>query len=574
VQTASSRAVANSGDAPARTWRRPGTSRSVWSASALPSVSLLALVGLSLIAYLPFLSTGFAATDSLPLIETSRISNLESVARLFTSPVMAGSAFTVGEVVYRPFVSLTFGLEYLVWGTEATGYHLTNLVFHLIAVAAVWRLLTSLGLSAWSSMLGAALFALHPIGVAAVPVIGRRDSVLPVAAFLAAAVLVLAAERARGRHRAVLVVVALCLTAMALLSKESAFVAVAMLPLLLAGRALADGVGLPETLKRARLAVPFVILAVCLFGLRLAVLRGMGGKGDADLALVDFSRYGVLFGAYIRDLLWAFADLAPAPREVWLRVAGLIGLGLLFTVPLLPRRQAVLATVGALWIVAFGLFCALLKITTIGWLAYFALPGVALLVGAGFEGGIAQLRMLASQVGIADRQVGPSDRQVGTPIGQVRAADRPFRTPRRTSVWRTPLSALSSALSLLGLLTFAGSSFWVSPLLHSYPQWHLAGDVEQRYVQALTTCVAAAPDAADINLQRVPASFEDTRSDTGMLGVTLIEQYTVESALRLAFPARVLTVHVASSDTLRRPGADLQFACTRLENGLEFAARY
>jgi hypothetical protein len=49
--------------------------------------------------YAQFLDTGFAATDSLPLFETSRFHTLSEAAALFTRPVMAGTPFALGEVV-------------------------------------------------------------------------------------------------------------------------------------------------------------------------------------------------------------------------------------------------------------------------------------------------------------------------------------------------------------------------------------------------------------------------------------------------------------------------------------------
>ena len=63
------------------------------------------------------------------------------------------------------------------------GYHVTNLAIHLAGVTAAWLLARQLGLSWWSSLVAAAVFALHPLVVASVPVIARRDSIMPVAAF-------------------------------------------------------------------------------------------------------------------------------------------------------------------------------------------------------------------------------------------------------------------------------------------------------------------------------------------------------------------------------------------------------
>jgi hypothetical protein len=525
------------------------------SRSAAPALAIVAVLGLTLATYAQFLGTGFAATDSLPLIETSRLDGFDSVTRLFTTPVMAGSGFTVTEVVYRPFVSLTFGLDYLMWGGDSAGYHISNLALHLVAVGAVWLLLRNLGLSLWASSLGAAVFALHPVVVATVPVIGRRDSVVPVAAFAVSAALLLTAQKRRGIGRAILLGISFLAAAVALLSKESAFVAVALLPVLLAAWSAGrdDHPSWRGTARAVALSVPYVVLAAVLFVFRLTVLRGMGGMPDADLGFVDFYRYGILIGAYTRDLLWAFAPMAPATREIWLRLAAAIVVALALTVIWLPRRHGALAVAGALWVIGFGIFCAVLKIATLGWLAYFSLLGLALLVAAGVEGAVSTLSTT-----LATRPTLTSD--------------RPLFPRSRWSTMELIAMAGSTAL-LIGLLSFAVSAIGASALFRSYSQWRVAGDVEQRYMQALTTCVGAAPDATVVNLQKVPANFDDGRPDTVMLGVTLIEEYTARSALRLAYPDRPLTVRAASVDTLRE-GAAMQFTCSPRPGGIEFAASY
>jgi hypothetical protein len=542
-----------------------------------PAGALALVLGVTLAANLRFLTTGFAATDSLPLVETSRLANLDSVVRLFTTPVMAGTAFALGEAVYRPFVSLTFGLDYLVWGPDSLGYHMTNLVLHLVTVCAVWLLLRQLGLAVWSSALGALLFAVHPIVMATVPVIGRRDSILPVTAVAAAAVLLLAALDARGVRRSALLIISLGLACIALLSKESAFAAIAMLPILVAGRAYSRGRGPAESVRGARVTVPFIVVAALLFSLRLAVLGGLGGKSEVNLSSLDFDRYGQLIGSFFRELLWAWAGFAPSPREIWLRVAALTVVWLGLTLVWLPRHAAVLAAVGAIWIAGFAVFIAVFQIATLGWLAYFSLIGVALLLAAGLEGAVDQLHTFFKAIDHVARL--QQAMRGGSAVSKVASVAVPLRRAVSTVIsvkvpLRNAASTVASVVLLIGLVVFSVASIRSSALFRDYPQWQLAGDVEGRYVEALTACVAAAPDATYVSLQRVPGDFDDGQPETGMLGVTLIAQYTAESALRLAFPARPLHVHVGSVDTLRSGADALRFSCARLPNGVELDTQY
>ena len=140
--------------------------------------------------------------------------------------------------------------------------------------------------------------------------------------------------------------------------------------------------------------------------------------------------------------------------------------------------------------------------------------------------------------------------------------------------WRSATSAMAAVSLLIGLVVFSVASVRSSALFRDYPQWQLAGDVEGRYVQALTACVAAAPDATNVSLQRVPGDFDDGQAETGMLGVTLIAQYTAEAALQLSFPTRPLHVRVGSVETLRSGADALRFSCTQLPNGVELDTLY
>src|SRR5213596_4210887 len=114
---------------------------------------------------------------------------------------------------YIPLTWMTFGLDYLLWGMNPVGYHLTNLLLH-VANAVVFffvvrRLLTralsspserghALALSAGFASL---VFAIHPLRVESVAWVTERRDVLSGLFYLVAILLYLrACERgARGR---------------------------------------------------------------------------------------------------------------------------------------------------------------------------------------------------------------------------------------------------------------------------------------------------------------------------------------------------------------------------------------
>jgi hypothetical protein len=128
------------------------------------------------------------------------------------------------DAYYRPLSSISFALEWPVWGITTWGYHLTNLALHVAASIGVLMLLRRLRIPAWCAVAGAAYFAAVPSNVATVLYIAERTDAM-------AALCVLVALQFVHRYRrfgsaSSLVAINLCLV-VALLSKE---IGVAMIP--------------------------------------------------------------------------------------------------------------------------------------------------------------------------------------------------------------------------------------------------------------------------------------------------------------------------------------------------------
>jgi len=118
------------------------------------------------------------------------------------------TTFLLGH--YIPLTWMTFGLDYLVWGTNPIGYHLTNLLLHIANVVTFYfitaRLLVATRPAAKDDVavhVGAAaaalLFAVHPLRVESVAWATERRDVLCGLFYLLAIVSYLrAVERAEG----------------------------------------------------------------------------------------------------------------------------------------------------------------------------------------------------------------------------------------------------------------------------------------------------------------------------------------------------------------------------------------
>jgi hypothetical protein len=509
-----------------------------------PRLPVLGLIGLVLASYLPFIGTGFSGTDSLPLIETSRVLGWSDLLRQLEQPVMAGTSFTSGELIYRPVVSLTFAADYLLWGLNAAGYHLTNILFHLATCLGVYALLRTLGLARWSSLIGAAVFALHPTVVAAVPVIARRDNLVSAAAFCWA--LVCLSVAVRGGHRWRLALLGgLVLFAAALLSKEMAFGAAPLVPLVMLGawQTAPTHRGRHDLPQLGGLLGGFAALGLAVFGLRYAVLGALGGYAGTSLLHLDTDAYRHVLVTYAQFLFWPLHAIFPPGSAAWLVGSGVVLLVVLGASLAMPRRLGLLVAFGCAWVVDLALFYTLLKTFTGAWYLYYGLVGAALTLGASLEWSAPLLARTS-----CDGAAALTSRRTRGTVGL-------------------------AALVLVAGLGFTLASLGTSSLLRPYPLWAIDGAASAKYLGAVTDCARGAPDGAELTFEHVPDYLEDADADqTDLLVPTLVYEHTLASTLRLALPDRHDTVVVISYNHLRSPGDHLAVQCQPTPRGRQISA--
>ena len=136
-----------------------------------------ALVLLVLLAYLPALRAGYVWDDDDYITQNPTLTDLKGLVRIWTQP---------GAVPqYYPVVHTTYWVERHLWGLRPLGYHLVNILLHGLGAVLFWSVLRRLSLrGAW---IGAALFALHPVGVESVAWVTERKNVLSTCFYLGSA---------------------------------------------------------------------------------------------------------------------------------------------------------------------------------------------------------------------------------------------------------------------------------------------------------------------------------------------------------------------------------------------------
>ena len=131
---------------------------------------VLALVLLTAVSYAPALLWGGFVWDDRVVTDAKVLRDASGVWRIWFSP----ADLKLWEGHYWPLVYTSFWVERRLWGLNPAGYHLVNVVLHIVNALLLWRLLARL--EAPGAWLVAAVFAVHPVHVESVAwVIERKD---------------------------------------------------------------------------------------------------------------------------------------------------------------------------------------------------------------------------------------------------------------------------------------------------------------------------------------------------------------------------------------------------------------
>lgn len=135
------------------------------------------IVAACLVVYIPALYAGFVWEDDLYVVQNPLLSAPDGLLRIWIPKKLPAQ--------YFPMVYTTFRFEHSLWGLKPFGYHLTNIVLHIINALLLWWLLSRLNIrGAW---IVSAIFALHPVQVESVAWITQRKNVLSLLFYLGSA---------------------------------------------------------------------------------------------------------------------------------------------------------------------------------------------------------------------------------------------------------------------------------------------------------------------------------------------------------------------------------------------------
>lgn len=328
----------------------------------------LAPVLLALLANLNVVQNGFGWDDEL-IVPTLAVP--EHWWSLFLPDSTSALSGKENVPYFRPLVSVSYLLDHRVWGDNPFGFHLSNLLAHLLNTALVFFLAKALvGEHKVRSypllpLLAASLFAVHPVHADAVAWIAGRNDVFCTTFMLASLIFYLRFHRTGRWTPHGLAMLAFVL---ALLTKETA---VGLLPLF----PLADYLAMPLPSDRPgrsepadqsrtkastawrialRTLVPLALVALYFLQRHVQISRPLGDAApDRFLAVPSLLKLLGALGLYLKTLLFPYPHqpfIAALPSSIfYLIFAGLAFFFLVSVFLFVLRRRDHLQTIALAW---------------------------------------------------------------------------------------------------------------------------------------------------------------------------------------------------------------------------------
>jgi hypothetical protein len=255
---------------------REGSSR---DPAALVAAGIVLAV--AVLAHYEILSYWFTGSDTLTLIEKSRMRTPAEAWEVFSSPLMYGTNFSIiVALFYRPVANLSYAVDFALWGLDPFGYHLTDLLLHAIASALTFAFVRRVSKDTLVGALAGCLFALHPITAEVVPTPARRHDVLATVFVLVSLLLFFRAVARDRSHRGRwgLLAGSVLSYLLAVGAKEIGVIAPPLVGAWFLLLAYDRRYSIPETLWGGlKTATPYTLVTLAYLWWRYQVLGGLGG---------------------------------------------------------------------------------------------------------------------------------------------------------------------------------------------------------------------------------------------------------------------------------------------------------
>ncbi len=185
-----------------------------------PAILLSAVALIIFFLYISTLSFEFVWDDHVQVESNPLVLSWKAVPRAFHSSLWFPMTPDGKGNYYRPFFTIWSVLNHSLFGFRPWGWHLTNVLLHILASCLLFVLLRRMQVEYWAAAIATLVFAVHPVHIEPVAWVSAGADTLATALYLLTFLAYLQSREDNGRWRIGWSLVSWSLFACALLTKE------------------------------------------------------------------------------------------------------------------------------------------------------------------------------------------------------------------------------------------------------------------------------------------------------------------------------------------------------------------
>ena len=219
----------------------------------LASIALIIIMGFAV--YTNSLNGQFVFDDDNLIRNNILIKDWSGLSRLFAGDIGKGA----GRIYpfYRPIQMATYALDYHIWKSNVVGYHLTNILLHILAALAIYYLINIFFEDRTISVLTGLFFVIHPVHTIVVSYISTRAESLCLLFMIVSFIFYIKSSKI---NNPILYIIMILSYSLSLLSKENALILPVLL--LLYHYTFREKVRLKEFLSISGAALIYILLRI------------------------------------------------------------------------------------------------------------------------------------------------------------------------------------------------------------------------------------------------------------------------------------------------------------------------
>ena len=215
------------------------------------------------------------------------------------TPLNFKNYFFSNPIPQRPLVTFSFAIDYSLFGLKPFGYHITQIILHILNTVLVFYIAYLIFKNKWVSVFSGAVFAFHPIHTEALDLFLGRSDLLCSLFFLTSFLFYIKFTYSTGDRSKLFFYFSLISFTLALLSKEMA--AVFPLVIIIYDRLMVKS-SLERLSHRYTHYIPYFLLSLCYVLFWYLVLRGGFSEGGKSASMFKLWG-GSIYSTFLMELV-------------------------------------------------------------------------------------------------------------------------------------------------------------------------------------------------------------------------------------------------------------------------------